>query len=81
MAFLVIDQGNGIAEDLREQIFEPFFSSKQNGRMGLGLSITRSLVRAMGGNIKYESAAGTGAAFHIALPVRLKLANETLSAV
>jgi len=43
MYFSVEDRGPGIAEDAREKIFEPFFSTHRNGAGGLGLAITRKL--------------------------------------
>jgi PAS domain S-box-containing protein len=63
------DNGRGIPEAIRERIFEPFFTTKDVGQgMGLGLSITRSIVKALGGEITFESAAHRGTVFRIALP-------------
>ena len=62
----VKDGGPGIAADKLPRIFEPFFTTKPDG-MGLGLSITRSIVHAHRGRIWAESA-DTGAAFRFTLP-------------
>ena len=72
----VEDQGCGIEGEVRHQIFEPFFSTKQAGSMGLGLAIARSLATAMGGSIMFESEQGEATVFHITLPLRLELYAE-----
>jgi C4-dicarboxylate-specific signal transduction histidine kinase len=64
----VCDAGTGIAEGKLEQVFEPFFSSKANG-MGLGLSISRTIVNAHGGKLRAEHSPVRGAMFHLMLPV------------
>jgi PAS domain S-box-containing protein len=65
----IADNGTGIPEAIRERIFEPFFTTKDVGQgMGLGLSITRSIVKALGGEITFESAANRGTVFRVALP-------------
>jgi signal transduction histidine kinase len=66
----VSDQGPGIPADLREKIFEPFYTTKQKGT-GLGLSIVRKNVRQMGGEIRVESPVenGGGTRFEVTLPV------------
>lgn len=61
------DTGPGVAPEAREQIFNPFYTSKKNG-VGLGLSIVAKIVDDHRGWIKLESGAGTGARFHIFLP-------------
>lgn len=63
----VSDNGPGIPEEQREQIFKPFKSNKQNGT-GLGLAITKQIVQAHRGNIVVESFPG-GTVFKITLPV------------
>jgi len=64
----VTDSGLGVAEAVREQIFEPFFSSKEEGS-GLGLSISRRIVEEHGGTLSLEAGGGSGAAFVIRLPM------------
>ena len=64
----VEDSGKGIEESDLSRLFEPFFTTKQKG-LGMGLSISRSIVQAHGGRIWAESVVGGGATFHCMLPV------------
>jgi signal transduction histidine kinase len=63
----VRDNGPGVPPSLRETLFEPFASGKENG-LGLGLSICKQLVEAHGGTIRAEANLGGGALFVINLP-------------
>jgi signal transduction histidine kinase len=63
----VIDTGPGVPEELRENVFIPFFSAKEEGT-GLGLSIARRIVEEHGGNLSLTAAKGGGARFTITLP-------------
>ena len=68
----VTDSGSGISPEMCGRIFEPFFSTKcerQKASMGLGLSISNSLVQAMGGKIELTSQVGRGTTFTIVLPM------------
>ena len=64
----VEDSGKGIAESDLARVFEPFFTTKQEG-LGMGLSISRSIVQAHGGRIWAENSARRGAIFRCVLPV------------
>jgi len=65
----VRDRGTGIPADALDKVFQPFYTSKAEG-MGLGLSITRTIVESHGGRIWAENSAdGGGAVFNITLPV------------
>ncbi|MCC7464959.1 MAG: hypothetical protein IT261_01740, partial [Saprospiraceae bacterium] len=78
----VADTGVGIpAEDL-PQVFERFFQAQNQehnnaGGTGVGLSLTRELVRAMGGNITVESTVGKGSTFTVVLPITQKAPEAT----
>ncbi len=61
------DTGPGVPDELREQIFNPFFTTKRDG-VGLGLSIVSKIISEHGGSIRLQSEPGSGACFHIFLP-------------
>jgi len=65
----VVDDGIGIAEELRERLFEPLFTTKTRG-LGLGLPISQEIIRRHGGEIQVESDPGRGTVFTVSLPVR-----------
>jgi signal transduction histidine kinase len=71
----VEDSGKGIAESDLARVFEPFFTTKRDG-LGMGLSISRSLVQTHGGRIWTENREGRGAIFHCVLPI----ARQTMAA-
>lgn len=64
----VCDRGPGLAADKLDQLFKPFFTSKREG-LGLGLSISRTIVEMHGGRIWAENNSEKGATFHFTLPV------------
>jgi nitrogen-specific signal transduction histidine kinase len=64
----VADNGIGIAEQDREKIFEPYYSTKESGS-GLGLMVVWRIVKAHGGAIAVDSRPGEGTTFSIALPL------------
>ncbi|HET9178579.1 MAG TPA: ATP-binding protein [Terriglobia bacterium] len=61
------DTGPGVPQELREQIFNPFFTTKSNG-VGLGLSIVSKIVDDHGGWIRVEPGRESGACFRVFLP-------------
>ena len=63
----VRDSGIGIRDELRERLFEQFFTTKEKG-LGMGLAIVHSIVEAHGGRIDAENVQGGGARFHFTLP-------------
>jgi two-component system, NtrC family, sensor histidine kinase HydH len=63
----VIDQGPGIAESARKNLFVPFFTTKDKGT-GLGLPISQRIIQGAGGFIEVTSQAGRGTTFSIVLP-------------
>ena len=65
----VTDTGSGIAPDIVDKIFEPFFSTKEVGKgTGLGLSTVYGIVKQTGGFVYVDSEADHGTSFHIFLP-------------
>jgi two-component system NtrC family sensor kinase len=65
----VSDSGPGIDSAVRSRLFEPFVTTKQNGRgTGLGLSICKNIVESHGGSIAVDSESGKGARFTVTLP-------------
>ncbi|MCK5649619.1 MAG: PhnD/SsuA/transferrin family substrate-binding protein, partial [Gammaproteobacteria bacterium] len=63
----VIDSGHGISEDKLKRIFNPFFTTKTSG-MGMGLSISSSIIEAHDGKLYAENNTGQGARFCLTLP-------------
>ena len=74
--FLVSDNGMGMSADFKETIFDPFtraessMTNKIQGT-GLGMAITRNLVKAMGGTIDLESKLGQGSCFEVLIDMRI----------
>jgi two-component system, NtrC family, sensor kinase len=67
----VRDDGTGIPADSLERIFDPFFSTKPQGKgTGLGLAITHGIVTGHGGDIQVTSEPGRGTEFVVTLPLR-----------
>ena len=67
------DRGPGVATTMRERLFQPFQTTKPDG-MGMGLSISFSIISAHGGSLRYSDVAQGGARFTIILPVALPVA-------
>jgi PAS domain S-box-containing protein len=66
----VTDDGPGIAPEVMERMFEPFFSTKEVGKgSGMGLATVHGIVHEHGGHVVVESAPGRGATFRVLFPV------------
>ncbi|MDG4476628.1 ATP-binding protein [Thiovibrio frasassiensis] len=69
----VIDQGQGIPEELREEIFQPHFTTKANGN-GIGLISCKQIIEEThGGSLRFESIPGQGTTFTIRLPFSARI--------
>jgi len=69
----ITDSGPGIPEEILDRIFDPFFSTKERGsglNIGLGLSISESIIKEHGGVIRAENREGKGVSFTVFLPVK-----------
>jgi two-component system, LuxR family, sensor kinase FixL len=65
----VCDNGPGLSPEASKQVFDPFFSTKENGT-GLGLAISSTIARAHGGTVGYRANTPSGACFYIVLPTQ-----------
>src|SRR5262249_22764087 len=73
----VEDSGRGIDAEAHRQLFQPFFTTKDHG-MGMGLSISQSIVELHEGRIWSTSNAERGATFHFTLPLARRSRNGEL---
>jgi two-component system sensor kinase FixL len=64
----VADHGIGLASDRIDKIFQPFYTTKREG-LGMGLSISRSIIEAHGGKLWAENNSDRGATFYFTVPV------------
>jgi signal transduction histidine kinase len=66
----VKDNGRGVPKEIREKIFQPFFSTKPAGQgTGLGLSLSYDIIKAHGGTLEVNSKEGEGSEFVVHLPL------------
>ena len=65
----VQDNGQGMTETIRKNIFTPFFSTKNRIGTGMGLTLTSRIIHQHGGSIEVESEPNHGATFRISLPI------------
>ena len=68
----VADSGVGMAEDVRQRVLEPFFTTKGPRGTGLGLSVSYGILKSHGGDLEIESAPGQGTTVGLRLPVAAK---------
>lgn len=71
---LVIDHGVGISSEIASKVFDPFFTTKASG-MGVGLSISRTIVNELGGSLDFENNAEGGVTFRVVLPTAVEEAR------
>jgi signal transduction histidine kinase len=75
LAFVISDTGIGIAAGDVDRVFEAFWQVEQRptrlaGGSGLGLSVSRRLVRLLGGEVAVDSTPGQGSTFVVSLPIQ-----------
>lgn len=75
LRIMISDTGEGIADEMKEKIFQPFFTTKSKGT-GLGLAISKRLIEQHGGSIIADSNHPKGTIFRISFPLMLKLEEE-----
>ncbi|MBU1580686.1 MAG: HAMP domain-containing histidine kinase, partial [Bacteroidetes bacterium] len=67
----VKDNGSGIPEEIKNKIFQPFFTTKPTGQgTGLGLSLSYDIVKAHGGELTVDSTKVDGTTFTIRIPIK-----------
>jgi signal transduction histidine kinase len=67
--FQIRDSGCGIPKDVSEQIWDPFFTTKNVGQgLGLGLAVSYNIIKRLGGDIDVESQVGKGSKFSVRMP-------------
>ena len=67
--FSIQDNGKGMAPEVQEKIFHPFFTTKDKGT-GLGLAVIHKIITDHNGTIELETAPGVGSTFTIRLPLK-----------
>jgi len=77
IALTVKDSGHGMEPQVMERIFEPYFTTKEQGKgAGLGLSVIHGIVKNYGGDITVSSRPGKGATFEVILPIIDEIQEE-----
>ncbi|MGD9300843.1 MAG: response regulator, partial [Desulfobacterales bacterium] len=77
---MVKDSGHGMDPQVKERIFEPYYTTKKQGKgTGLGLSVIHGIVKNHGGDITLTSQPGKGSSFKVYLPIIDDVEEETLT--
>lgn len=66
----IIDRGQGVPDDVKENLFDPFFSTKSDG-MGMGLAICQTIAKAHSGRVSFLNNSKIGTTFSIMLPTKV----------
>jgi signal transduction histidine kinase len=74
---VVKDNGPGIPPEKLEEVFRPFVSTKGSKGTGLGLAVSRKILREHGGDVLVESVVGQGSLFRLRLPLSLPTAGDS----
>ena len=72
------DTGSGINEEVKQKMFEPFFSTKDGDGLGIGLYIVQRVVKSYSGTIEVESRKGEGTTFTISLPLKTEVTGNII---
>jgi len=75
----VLDNGTGIPARQLAEIFKPFVSTKGSKGTGLGLAVSRQILREHGGDILAQSTLGKGSRFVLRLPIRSPIGSEAFT--
>ena len=75
----MLDNGPGIPPEKLDDIFKPFVSTKGSQGTGLGLAVSRKILREHGGDIVVQSSVGKGSKFTLRLPLRSPLGGDASS--
>lgn len=70
LLFVISDNGPGIPAEIKDRIFDPFFTAGKTKGTGLGLSITQEIIKLHGGSISFESSPENGTTFFAKVPLR-----------
>jgi len=73
--FSIHDNGSGISNDSINQIFEPFYTTKENGT-GLGLAVVKAIANAHDGELWLESSSTSGSVFRMRIPTQIQLLRK-----
>ncbi|XZE51380.1 sensor histidine kinase [Planctomycetaceae bacterium SH139] len=75
----ITDAGEGMSAAVQDRVGEPFFTTKEPGKgMGLGLFLTRNVVKRLGGQLHFESVPGQGTTAVVSLPRRMQTGGKSL---
>ncbi|MCP4269336.1 MAG: PAS domain S-box protein, partial [Candidatus Brocadiaceae bacterium] len=77
----ISDTGEGMSEDVRKRVFEPFYTTKREKGSGLGMSMSYGIVESYGGSIEVESVVENGSTFTLRLPIAVLPVQQKESSV
>ena len=77
----ISDTGEGMPEEVRRRVFEPFYTTKREKGSGLGMSVSYGIIERHGGRIEVKSEVGKGTTFTISLPITISSVQNTESPV
>jgi signal transduction histidine kinase len=66
---MIFDRGSGVSAEAGARLFQPFFTTKKSGGMGLGLAISRDIIERHGGEIGLSPREGGGTIAWVTLPL------------